>query len=141
MRAALAGLDVAFVGNSDFAMGLSTSLRAGMRAVPKECTGAVVLLGDMPRIEAAHLDAMIAVFAFEAGAAIVVPTYEGQRGNPVLWPAELFGEMLALEGDVGARSLMAKHAQQVREIDLGTDAVLMDIDTPEALARLRGGAA
>ena len=59
----------------------------------------------------------------------------------MLWPAELFGEMLALEGDVGARSLMAKHAQQVREIDLGTDAVLMDIDTPEALARLRGGAA
>ena len=58
----------------------------------------------MPRIEAAHLDAMIAVFASEAGAAIVVPTHEGQRGNPVLWPAELFGEMLALEGDVGARS-------------------------------------
>jgi molybdenum cofactor cytidylyltransferase len=141
VRAALAGLDVAFVGNSDFAMGLSTSLRAGKRAVPKECTGALVLLGDMPRIEAAHLDAMIAVFASEAGAAIVVPTHEGQRGNPVLWPAELFGEMLALEGDVGARSLMAKHALQVREIDLGTDAVLMDIDTPEALARLRGGAA
>jgi molybdenum cofactor cytidylyltransferase len=141
VRAALAGLDVAFVGNSDFAMGLSTSLRAGNRAVPKECTGALVLLGDMPRIEAAHLDAMIAAFASEAGAAIVVPTYEGQRGNPVLWPAELFGEMLALEGDVGARSLMAKHAQQVREIDLGTDAVLTDIDTPEALARLRGGAA
>jgi molybdenum cofactor cytidylyltransferase len=141
VRAALAGVDVAFVGNSDFAIGLSTSLRAGIRAVPKECTGALVLLGDMPRIEAAHLDAMIAVFASEAGAAIVVPTYEGQRGNPVLWPAELFGEMLALEGDVGARSLMAKHAQQVREIDLGTDAVLMDIDTPEALERLRGGAA
>jgi molybdenum cofactor cytidylyltransferase len=141
VRAALAGLDVALVGNSDFAMGLSTSLKAGIRAVPRECTGALVLLGDMPRIEAAHLDAMIAAFASEAGAAIVVPTHEGQRGNPVLWPAELFGEMLALEGDMGARSLLARHAQQVREIDLGTDAVLMDIDTPEALARLRGGAA
>ena len=107
--------------------------------MPKECTGALVLLGDMPRIEAAHLDAIIAAFASEAGAAIVVLSYQGQRGNPVLWPAELFGQMLALEGDVGAQLLTAKHAQQVREIDLGTDAVLTDIDTPEALARSQRG--
>jgi molybdenum cofactor cytidylyltransferase len=80
---------------------------------------------------------MIAACPSPAGAAIVVPVHEGQRGNPVLWPAELFGEMLALEGDAGARSLLAKHPDRVREIDLGTDAVLMDVDTPDALARLR----
>jgi molybdenum cofactor cytidylyltransferase len=139
VRAALAGLNVEFVANADFAQGLSTSLKAGIRAVPPEITGAVVLLGDMPRIEAAHLDAMIAAFASPAGAAIVVPMHEGQRGNPVLWPADLFAEMLALEGDAGARSLLTKHPDRVREIDLGTDAVLMDVDTPDALARLRGG--
>jgi molybdenum cofactor cytidylyltransferase len=140
VRVALAGLDVAFVANPDYAMGLSTSLKAGIRAVSKGVDGALVLLGDMPRIEAAHLDAMIVAFASEAGSAIVVPMHEGRRGNPVLWPAALFGDILALQGDVGARRLMARHASQVREIDLGTDAVLMDVDTPEALARLQGGA-
>jgi molybdenum cofactor cytidylyltransferase len=139
VRAALAGLDVTFVANPDFAQGLSSSLKAGIRAVPTDATGALVLLGDMPRIGAAHLDAMIAAFASEAGAAIVVPMHQGQRGNPVLWPADLFGDMLALGGDAGARSLLARHAHRVREIDLGTDAVLMDVDTPDALARLRGG--
>jgi molybdenum cofactor cytidylyltransferase len=141
VRAALAGLDVTFVANPDFAQGLSSSLKAGIRAVPTDATGALVLLGDMPRIGAAHLDAMIAAFASEAGAAIVVPMNQGQRGNPVLWPADHFSDMLALEGDAGARSLLARHAHRVREIDLGTDAVLMDVDTPDALARLRGGAA
>ena len=139
VRAALAGLDVGFVANPDFALGLSSSLKAGIRALPKAVAGALVLLGDMPRIEAAHLDAMIAAFASQAGAAIVVPMHEGRRGNPVLWPATLFREMLALEGDVGARRLMVRHASRVHEIDLGTDAVLMDVDTPEVLARLRGG--
>jgi molybdenum cofactor cytidylyltransferase len=139
VRAALAGLDVAYVANPDFATGLSTSLKAGIRALPNDVAGALVLLGDMPRLEAAHLDAMIAPFASEGGTAIVVPVHQARRGNPVLWPADLFAEMLALEGDVGARGLMAGHAHRVREIDLGTDAVLMDVDTAEALARLRGG--
>ena len=136
--AALTGLDVAFVANLDFATGLSSSLKAGIRALPQGAAGALVLLGDMPRIETAHLDAMIAAFASEAGNAVVVPMHRGQRGNPVLWPADLFAEILALEGDVGARSLLARHAPRVREIDLGTDAIVMDVDTPEALARLRG---
>ena len=136
VRAALAGLDVAFVTNPNYATGLSSSLKAGIRALSKEVDGALVMLGDMPRIEGAHLHAMIAAFASKAGSVIVVPMHEGRRGNPVLWPAALFGEMLALQGDVGARRLMAKHASQVREIDLGTDAVLMDVDTPDALARL-----
>lgn len=139
VRAALAGLDVAFVANPDFATGLSSSLKAGVRALPTHAAGALVLLGDMPRIEATHLDAMIAAFASEAGTAIVVPVHQGRRGNPVLWPADLFAEMLALDGDVGARSLMARHAERLREIDLGTDAIFMDVDTPAALARLRGG--
>jgi molybdenum cofactor cytidylyltransferase len=141
VRASLAGLDVTFVANPDFAQGLSSSLKAGIRAVPADAAGALVLLGDMPRIEAEHLDAMIAAFVSEGGEPIVVPVHRGQRGNPVLWPAELFGEMLALDGDAGARSLLTKHAHGVREIDLGTDAVLMDIDTPDALARLRQGEA
>jgi molybdenum cofactor cytidylyltransferase len=137
VRAALAGLDLTFVANPDFAQGLSTSLKAGIRATPNGCPGALVLLGDMPRIAPRHLDAMIAAFMAEPAPAIVVPVHQGRRGNPVLWPATLFSEMLTLDGDTGARSLLVRHARQLREVDLGTDAIFMDIDTPEALATER----
>jgi molybdenum cofactor cytidylyltransferase len=133
----LGGLDVAFVDNSDYADGLSSSLKAGIRAVPAACDGALVLLGDMPQIAGAHLDRLIAAFAAEPGATIVVPTRKGRRGNPVLWPRVHFAEMLQLDGDAGAKRLMAAHAGDVREVDLATDAIFLDIDTPEALAELR----
>lgn len=139
VRAALAALEVVFVHNPDYALGLSSSLKAGVRAVPESCNGALVLLGDMPRIAAAHLDRLMAAFAEAAGSAIVVPTHAGRRGNPVLWPRVLFAEMLQLEGDAGARRLFAVHADRIREVDLGTDAIFADVDTPEALAQVRGG--
>ena len=134
----LGGLDVAFVDNSDYADGLSSSLKAGIGAVPASADGVLVLLGDMPQITGAHLDRLIAAFAAE-DRAVIVPTHGGRRGNPVLWPRAHFAEMLQLEGDAGAKRLMAAHAADVREVDLGTDAIFADVDTPEALAQLRGG--
>ena len=137
VNAALVGLDVTLVANPDYAAGLSSSLKAGIGAVPASADGALVLLGDMPRITAEHLDRLMAIFAAENGRCIVVPTYQGQRGNPVLWPSAYFAEMLQLGGDAGAKRLMAAHAGDVREVDLGTDAIVIDVDTPEALAKLR----
>jgi molybdenum cofactor cytidylyltransferase len=136
VRAALAGLDVRLVANPDFAQGLSTSLRAGMAAVPAGCDGALVLLGDMPRIEASDLDRLIGAFA---SGAIVVPVHQGRQGNPVLWPRALFPEIMQLEGDAGAKRLIAAHPDAVREIEIDTPAILADVDTPEELQRLRNG--
>ena len=135
VRAALGGLDVTFLDNPDYAVGLSSSLKAGIGAVPADCDGALVLLGDMPLITGLHLDRLTAAFAANAG--IVVPTHKGARGNPVLWPRARFAEMLQLEGDAGAKRLLAAHAREVHEVDLGTNAIFADIDTPEALAELR----
>ena len=135
VRAAMDGLAVTFVDNPDYAAGLATSLKAGIGAVPADCHGALVLLGDMPQITGLHLDRLIAVFATNGG--IVVPTRAGRRGNPVLWPRARFAEMLQLEGDAGAKRLLATHAADVREADLGTDAIFADVDTPDALAELR----
>jgi len=134
VAAALAGLDLTLVANPDYAAGLSSSLKAGVRALPADCDGVVILLGDMPRITGADLDRLIGTFA---PGAIVVPTHDGTRGNPVLWPAICFPELLQLEGDAGAKRLIALHADLVREIDLGTDAIFSDIDTPDALEQAR----
>ncbi len=137
VAAALEGLEVGIVHNPDFAAGMSTSLKAGLAALPDRLDGAIVALGDMPEIGPAHLDRMISAFEPKEGRSIIVPVFEGRRGNPVLWGAELFPAMAALSGDVGARQVVADNADCVVELDLQTPAVLVDVDTPEALAEVR----
>ena len=134
VSAALAGLDATAVVNPDFAQGLSTSLKAGIAAVPAGCDGALVLLGDMPQIEAGDLDRLIAAFA---PGAIVVPVHGGRQGNPVLWARGHFPELMRLQGDAGAKRLIAAHRGSVREVELATARIFADIDTPEDLQRLR----
>jgi len=137
VRVALTGLDVMFVHNPNYAQGLSTSLKAGIAAVPPGVDGILVLLGDMPQIGPGHLDQLIAAFR-NSGEVVVVPVHAGKRGNPVLWPRAFFAAMLALDGDAGAKRLLAANAGCVGEVDLGTDAIFLDVDTAEALARVRG---
>lgn len=138
VAAALAGLEVAPITNANYATGLASSLKAGIRAVPAECAGALILLGDMPRIAVEHVDRLVDAFAV-APDTIVVPVHEGRHGNPVLWPRHLFPELLQLEGDAGAKRLIAAHQSNVREVNLQASGVLDDIDTPEELARMRQG--
>jgi molybdenum cofactor cytidylyltransferase len=138
VAAALAGLDVTLVGNPDYATGLASSLKAGIRAVPGECEGALVLLGDMPRIAPAHIGRLIQAFA-AAPDAIIVPVHGGRQGNPVLWPRRTFPELLLLDGDAGAKRLIAAHPADVRAVEMGSTAIFVDVDTPEALASMRHG--
>jgi molybdenum cofactor cytidylyltransferase len=137
IEAALAGLQVQFVHNPDFADGLSTSLKAGLAAVPPDVDGAVVCLGDMPQVRADLIDRLIAAFDPERGALVVVPTIGGKRGNPVVWSRRFFAELIALDGDVGARHLIGRYAEAVTEVPLTDTAALIDVDTPEALLKVR----
>jgi molybdenum cofactor cytidylyltransferase len=138
--AALGRLPVERVRNPDFADGLSTSLKRGLAALPQDLDGVVVCLGDMPLISGRHLDRLIAAFNPLEGRAIVVPTRRGKRGNPVLWARRFFPEMVQISGDVGARHLIGEHAELVAEIEMDDDAILVDIDTPDALAALQARA-
>lgn len=139
LKAALAGRDVTFVHNPDFAEGLSASVKRGIAAVPAECDGALICLGDMPRVAAADLNRLIAAFNPVEGRAICVPVRDGKRGNPVLWARRFFSEMQALAGDVGAKHLIGAHGEVVTEVPMDSDGVLIDIDTPHALAGLAKG--
>ncbi len=140
VKAALAGRAVAFVANPDFAEGLSASLKRGIAAVPPECDGALVCLGDMPRVAASDLDRLIAAFNPLEGRGICVPVREGKRGNPVLWGRRFFAEILGVAGDVGAKHLIGAYPEAVAEVAMDSDGVLIDIDTPQALASLAGPA-
>jgi molybdenum cofactor cytidylyltransferase len=131
----LRGLDVTIVANPDYADGLSTSLRAGLQALPQGIDGALILLGDMPEVETSVLAALMAAFTSES--AICVPVRHGRRGNPVLWGSAYFAEMMQLTGDSGAKPLMARHATHLIEIEVATDSIFEDVDAPEDLARLK----
>jgi molybdenum cofactor cytidylyltransferase len=137
VREALADLPLEFVENPDFAEGLSTSLRAGISALPADIDGAVVLLADMPQVDNVLIDKLISAHDPEKGALIAVPVLSGKRGNPVLWSRRFFSELTALEGDVGARHLIGKYGEAVVEVPVSGAAALTDIDTPDALKAVK----
>ena len=133
IEAALASLDVRLVHNPDYAQGLSTSVKAGLAALPPESEAAIVCLGDMPQVTSALIDRLIAAFDPERNALVVLPTFSGKRGNPVLWSRRFFPELIALEGDVGARHLIGAYPEVVTEVPVENAAAMVDIDTPDAL--------
>ena len=133
----LAELNVKFVRNPDFAEGLASSVKAGISAVPNEADAAIVLLGDMPLIDAQLIDRLIEAFAPDRGGLIAVPVSDGRRGNPVLWSRRFFSELMTLDGDIGARHLIARHGEAVAEVPVEGRGAFLDIDTPQALEAAR----
>jgi molybdenum cofactor cytidylyltransferase len=134
---ALNGLPVKLVHNPDYAEGLGTSLKAGIAAVPDDADGAIVCLGDMPQVNAALIDKLIAAFDPARGALVVVPSIAGRRGNPVVWSRRFFHDLMAIDGDIGARHLIGSYAEAVVEVPLEGDAALTDVDTPESLSAVK----
>lgn len=133
VRAALHGLAPAFAHNPDHASGMASSLRAGLLALPADTDAVLVVLADMPRLTGAHLDRLLAAFD-PADPRIVMPVRNGRRGNPILWPSPFFAEMRTMRGDVGARELLARHAERIRTVEFDDDAIFLDVDTPGDLA-------
>ena len=136
VAAALEGAGVTLVHNPAYAEGLSSSLKAGIAALPEDIDGVLIGLGDMPRVGSGDIERLVAAFNPVEGRAIIVPTRNGKRGNPVLWAKRFLPEMRQVAGDVGARHLIGAYPEAVAEIEMPGDGVLTDIDTPQALARL-----
>ena len=131
---ALAGLPATIVFNPDYAAGLASSLRTGLTAAPAGVGGALMLLGDMPRVEAPLINALIDAFETRPNAHAVAPVHGGRRGNPVLLCRTLFGRARLLEGDEGARRLLDTLPEgDIVEIASAGSGVAFDVDTPSDL--------
>lgn len=134
VRDALAGYAAQFVVARDADQGMGRSIAAGIGAIAPQWDAAFICLGDMPCVS----PALLAKLAERASwTCIVVPTWQGQRGNPVLWGRAHFPALMALEGDRGARDLIARAGDRVERIESPDDGVLRDVDTPEALQGMR----
>jgi molybdenum cofactor cytidylyltransferase len=136
---ALGGRPVRYVHAPDYGDGLAASLKAGIAAVPPECAAALVCLGDMPLVTGRMMDRLLSMYDPQEGRLIVLPTFRGKQGNPMLWDRRFFPEILEIAGDSGARFLVGKHMESVAEVEMGDDAVLRDFDTAESLATLPRG--
>jgi molybdenum cofactor cytidylyltransferase len=134
----LADLPVELIENPAYAEGQSTSLRAGIAALTPDVGAALVLLGDQPFVSPAIITRIVEDWR-ASGAVIVAPVYRGQRGNPVLFAQRVFDELLAIEGDRGARAILAADPARVRMVTFDDDRPLADIDTPDDYQRLVSG--
>ena len=115
------------------ARGMGASLAHGVGEA-RGADGWIVALADMPRVPPVVIAEIAA--ALEDGALIVAPVHDGERGHPVGFSARLRDELLALDGDTGARAVLQRHAAEVRAIECGDAGVLLDVDRREDVARV-----
>jgi molybdenum cofactor cytidylyltransferase len=132
LRAALTGLPLTLVLNSEWQEGQSSSIRAGLEAVKTQSGAALFLLADQPQIPVSLIRKLIEVQTHSC-APIVAPMVDGQRGNPVLFSRATFDALLSLSGDVGGRVLFSRFP--VTWVPWHDPAPLLDIDTPEDYQR------
>ena len=109
-------------------------MRAGLRALPDDIDAALILLGDQPAMTPTIIGAVFDAY-MESGAAIVQARYQGVIGHPVLFDRSLFDELDSVEGDRGARRVIARHPDLVQFADMDQDAPL-DIDTESDYERV-----
>ena len=136
VTAALDNLPVQIVACPHYATGQSASLRAGIAALATHTDAALIMLGDQPFVTTAIIDALISVWR-ESRAPIVAPTFDGRRGNPVLFDRSMFAELLTVQGDQGARTVLQSTAAHIRLVPFIGTRALEDIDTIDDYHRIQ----
>jgi molybdenum cofactor cytidylyltransferase len=128
----------AVVMNPDWQNGQLSSLQAGLRSLPEGGTDAILLCPvDHPLVSAHLIDTLVKAFRTQ-GKLIVVPTFLGQRGHPVIFSAALYAELLAAPAGEGARAVVRAHVKDVLEVPTKEEGVVMNLNDPAALARAAG---
>ena len=134
-RRLLDGLAVNTVSNPDYRNGQMTSVHRGMSALREPCDGIFICLSDLPLLEAADLQRMMRAFE-SCDDSILVPTYRGRRGNPIILDYRHRRSILDGDRNLGCRRLIEKNPHLVKTLEMDDDHVVFDLDTPEAYQRL-----
>ena len=130
MRSLLESAGVKVVMNPFSKKGMSTSIRSGVRAVDPGSEGILIALGDHPFLKSRTIDALMGAFVRGKGM-IVIPRFQGKKGHPVIFHRSYQKELLNLKGDVGARSVIERHPEEVWVVDVRSEGVVRDIDTQD----------
>ena len=122
------GAKVKIVVNPYPKRGMSTSIRKGLEAIHPRSDGILIALGDQPFLKTRTINALIRAFQ-QVKNGIIVPSFRGKRGHPVIFHQRYKKELLSLKGDVGGRSIIEKHPEDVRVVPIKSVGVVKDIDT------------
>jgi molybdenum cofactor cytidylyltransferase len=133
----LADMPVTLIHNQDYKSGMAGSLNLGISSLDANTDGVLVCLGDMPQVTSKVMNALIAAYCPNRELDVCIPTHHGQRGNPILIGRRFFSLLTDLQGDIGARQLIRENPNRVVEVPVNHPGILLDIDTPESLSRLR----
>jgi molybdenum cofactor cytidylyltransferase len=127
---------LSIVSNEDWEAGQSSSVQAGIQALPENCDACLFLLADQPKVTAELMDQVLTRYR-QTLAPIVAPVHAGRRGNPVLFDRGLFPELLEMTGDEGGRQVMQHHRREMEEVEVEDPDLFLDIDTVEEYERAR----
>lgn len=122
--------------NHEHAQGMSGSIRIGVEAVEEAAEAVIIALGDQPLVSPRTVDQLVESYK-NTKAPVVVPTFKGKRGNPVLFDRSLFQEIKEVKGDMGARSVVLRNSDRVLEVGVDDEGILLDFDTKEDYERAR----
>jgi len=120
--------------NQDFSKGLSASILTGVKSVESRADGILICHGDMPNISEIHIQQLCEAFIQESEK-IIMPSYKGKQGNPVLWPKKYFSQLMALSGDKGAKSILHNNIEDIFEVSFADEAIMFDVDDKDTLSR------
>ncbi len=113
-----------------FTEGQSTSLKAGVRAIPQHFDAALFLLGDQPLVDFKVINKIVETY-LESRAPVIIPTFEGEKGNPVLMDRSAFPRLMELSGDTGGRALFQKFGDRIKFVEVNCSGILFDLDSKE----------
>jgi molybdenum cofactor cytidylyltransferase len=136
---ALRGLPVRIVLNARYEEGQMTSVHRGLAALSERsprAAGVMVCLADQPSLTAGDLRTIAAAFLERPGCAVLVPTFAGQRGNPIVLARASLAEILLRGGSFGCKQFIARNADLVTPLPMSDDHVVVDLDRPEDYARI-----
>jgi molybdenum cofactor cytidylyltransferase len=131
IRKTIAGKPVKIAINPDYKQGMSASIIAGLKQVDKRARAVLIALGDQPFVDSQTITRLVEAFIAN-NKGIIIPVYQGRRGNPVIFAIRYKDELLNLKGDVGGREIIKRHPDDALEVAVNCEGVLLDIDTTES---------
>jgi molybdenum cofactor cytidylyltransferase len=127
---------VRVVVNDAYREGMGKSLRVGVSSVDPHADAALVVLADQPFVQPRTIDHLISQY-HERKPQIVIPMYEGFRGNPVLLDRSVFAEAMGLTGDIGCRAMFGSHSENILKVRVDDVGILLDVDTKSDFEKLQ----
>jgi len=133
VAAAIKDLNISLILNPLWEEGQASSLKAALNTLDTSYSDLLVMLGDLPGVKSKHINKVIEghLLTDNRKSKITIPSFNGKKGNPVIWGRSFFSDLSNLEGDVGGRALFGQHPAAINLIDMGDKAVVTDTDTPE----------